>query len=78
MGIAGGWIQVIGCVGVLSLCVCSPVFGEEESRLQEILDVLESISQNLKDAKYGLLPLTLTTCTRYLKIKRVLGYWRVL
>lgn len=53
MGVAGRWVQVIGFVGVLSLGVCSPVFGEEESRLQEILDVLESISQNLKDGKYG-------------------------
>lgn len=53
MGIAGRWVQMVGFMGVLSLGVCSPVFGEEESRLQEILDVLESISQNLKDAKYG-------------------------
>ncbi|MGB0910764.1 MAG: hypothetical protein ACPGYT_10395 [Nitrospirales bacterium] len=47
------WMQVIGLVAMLSLCMSSSAFAEEESRLEEILDVLNTISQNLKDGNYG-------------------------
>ncbi len=47
------WVQVIGLVLIISLCMNSSVLAEEESRLQEILDVLNTISQNLKDGNYG-------------------------
>ncbi len=47
------WIPIIGLVAILSFCMNSSVFAEEDSRLQEILDVLNTISQNLKDGNYG-------------------------
>ncbi len=53
MDIVRRWLQTIGLVGVVNLCVWTPVFGEEDSRLEEILDVLQTISQNLKDGNYG-------------------------
>ncbi|MCA9471948.1 MAG: hypothetical protein MRJ96_13515 [Nitrospirales bacterium] len=49
----GRWLRVLGIVVLLMVWSKGAVWAEGESRVDEILDVLQTIGQNLKDQKYG-------------------------
>ena len=49
----GRWFYILGIAVIMNLGLQNMVLAESESRVDEIQEVLQTISQNLKDQKYG-------------------------
>ena len=53
MGRLRRWVIRVGLGSIFVLLIGGQTFGEEDAGVQEIIDVLQSAIQNLKDGQYG-------------------------
>ena len=53
MMLLGKWILIISLLPIMMFTMGHSVFADEESRVPEMIEVLKSIVQNLKEENYG-------------------------